>query len=383
MRFLLVNQFVPPDSSPTARLLGDVGAELENRGYEVVYVGNRANYRGGKTLFGSRALREGTALLQLLARGCASRCCDAVICLTSPPLLPLVGRAIHLRHRGSRFIHWAMDLYPDVAVALGEIVQDSRLHRTTRKWMRATYQSCDLIVALDKDMATRIGAAKVAKAIVQPWPGRAQLRRNDSDPRGSSDTPFTWLYSGNLGRAHEWETLLEAQRILEADGVSTELVFQGGGTEWPAARRRVEELGLQRCRFRPYAEEKDLVDSLLAADCLVTTQRPETHGCLWPSKLSLARLLDRPIVWVGATDGAVADLLRSEGHACFAPTEAACLTRHLRSLAEGAREKPALSAEEVAGRIESVRSAGIAGVVDAILDAGNRKAESGNSTWVG
>ncbi len=61
-RFLFLNQFVPPDPAPTARLLGDVGDVLRRRGHEIVFVGDRSDYRGSKTLLGSRTLREGVSL---------------------------------------------------------------------------------------------------------------------------------------------------------------------------------------------------------------------------------------------------------------------------------------------------------------------------------
>ena len=86
-RFLFVNQFVPPDPAPTARLAGDVAGELKRRGHEVVFVGDDSDYRGGKTLLGSRALREGFALLRILAKAlnCAHGPCA---CTGSPTCSP-------------------------------------------------------------------------------------------------------------------------------------------------------------------------------------------------------------------------------------------------------------------------------------------------------
>jgi len=43
---------------------------------------------------------------------------------------------------------------------------------------------------------------------------------------------------------------------------------------------------------------------------MIATQRPETRGLLWPSKLALATLLPRPVLWVGPVDGAVAKWLQ-------------------------------------------------------------------------
>ncbi|MEQ1842941.1 MAG: hypothetical protein ABL994_21275, partial [Verrucomicrobiales bacterium] len=291
-RFLFLNQFVPPDPAPTARLLGEVAAELRARGHETILVGDRVSYHGHKTLLGSRTLRELLSLIRLLGRAVFTRRADVIVCLTSPPLLPVVAKLASFRHRGSKLIHWAMDLYPDIAVALGEVREGSLLHRVTSAMMGGVYRSCDLIVALDEDMASRI-ALHGAKSEVQfPWPPPSA---NGQRPTTNNPPPTVWLYSGNLGRAHEWRTLLDAQHQLEQEGVDIDLVFQGGGAEREAAREYADYLGLARCHWQAYADDADLIPSLLAADCLIATQRPDTKGCLWPSKLALALLLDRPI----------------------------------------------------------------------------------------
>ena len=83
-------------------------------------------------------------------------------------------------------------------------------------------------------------------------------------------------------------------------------------------------IGLQRCEWQEYVPETDLVPSLLRARVLVATQRPETRGLLWPSKLALLERLPRPVLYVGPTDGAIAGRLRRRaGTGVFAPGQAA------------------------------------------------------------
>jgi hypothetical protein len=259
-----------------------------------------------------------------------------------------------------------MDLYPDVAVALGEVREGSLLHRLTSSLMGEAYRACDRIIVLDEDMAGRVRIHGPESEVLAPWPP-AMEGADEEWPRREreNEATFTWLYSGNLGRAHEWETLLEAQALLERDGLKIDLVFQGGGTERETALARAQELGLRRCHWQPYAEEADLVPSLLAADCLIATQRPETSGCLWPSKLALVLQLDRPLVWVGVPDGAVGRRLRDEGHFCFAPGDAVGLAAGIRELMASSRAKsqwpdPSVLRE----RVERLRRDGIVQVAD-------------------
>jgi colanic acid biosynthesis glycosyl transferase WcaI len=371
-RLLFLNQFVPPDPAPTARLLGDLAEELERRGHRVDRIGDRADYRGGKTLLGSRALREGLSLARLLGKALRSPRADAILCLSSPPLLPVVARIARARHRGARLFHWAMDLYPDVAVALGELREGSWLHRTTARAMRGAYGACSLVIALDEEMAGRIGPDRVKCVTQPPWPPAVDAKGLGEDPRAGE--AFVWLYSGNLGRAHEWHDLLAAQAELEAEGLPVDLVFQGGGTERAAAESEAARLGLRRCRWLPYAEDESLLDSLLAADALVATQRPATAGCLWPSKLALLRLLGRPLLWVGPSEGGVAASLRAEGHGVFAPGGPKDLAGHLRRLFQE-RTKPPRPEEEapvltaLAARVSAVRSEAISRLADRVEEA--------------
>ena len=339
---MFLNQFIPPDPAPTARLLGEVAEVLRSRGHEVILVGNGGNYHGGKTVLGSRFLREGLSLVELFFRALFSPRCDVIVCLSSPPLLPVVARLAQIRHRRSKLIHWAMDLYPEVAVALGEVSAGSLLHRITSAMMGSVYRSCDFIVVLDEEMGERIalhGSGSEVHSLwpppsIGPAPGANQTGLDPSpNPVESSPRRFRWLYSGNLGRAHEWKTLLEAQSILERDGVGVELVFQGGGAAREEAESYANTLGLRYCRWQNYVRDEELIPSLLDAECLIVSQRSETSGCLWPSKLALARLLDRPIVWVGDTNGGVATMLQREGHFVFAPDESVALAERIKMLA--------------------------------------------------
>jgi len=359
-RILFLNQFVPPDPAPTSRLLGEVASELRQRGFQTVLIGDALEYRGGKTILGSRALREALSLLRLLARVLATPRVQAIVVLTSPPMLPLVALLARIRHPRARLIHWAMDLYPEVAVAVGEVKEGSLIHRITARLMRRFYSACDLVVALDHEMAMRIGPLPRRVEVEPPWPPEPIcLTPPTTGEESETFRGFVWLYSGNLGRAHDWRTLIEAQALVEARGLGVDLVFQGGGAERNAAMAEAKSRGLQRCFWRDYAPEADLISSLLLADALVATQRPETAGYLWPSKLALAVLLGRPVLWVGSKEGGVAQWLRRRGHFAVSPDDPKDLADEIERLAKPPRRRAFPTAEELAARLSQARSSGI------------------------
>jgi colanic acid biosynthesis glycosyl transferase WcaI len=309
VKVLILNQYAPPDPSPTAVLAGEIARLMEQQGHEVVCLAGGGSYAAGRGGW-RRWANELLCLGRMLVSALCAHGVGAVVVMTSPPCALLVGTLVAGWHR-ARLIHWVMDLYPETAVALGEC--GPGFGKVVGALMAPAYRRCALVIALDEDMADRLRQSYGVKAaVLPPWPPAQVV----PDPVGAelrSGERRIWMYSGNLGRAHDWETLLDAQEILEKEGRNWELVFQGGGAGYREAKVRAEQRGLRHCRWLPYAETARLVESLLAADVLVATRRPALRGLLWPSKLALLQTLPRPLVWVGETEGAVAQFLRGRG----------------------------------------------------------------------
>lgn len=326
MRVLFLNQYFPPDPAPTGVLLAEVAEELKRAGHTVDFVAARQEYRSGQQQSG-RLRREAVALLRMLWDGLRRPRAEVVISATSPPCLLVVATLI-ARWHGARSVHWIMDLYPEIAVALGE-VRAGIFARSIRAVMGWCYRDAARVVVLDEDMAALLRRHGVEPQIMRPWVFAPLLPRLAA-ARTEPDSEWTWLYSGNLGRAHEWETLLAAQAELEQRGAPIRLRFQGGGPSRPLAEARARELGLRRVEWSGYAPEEELPDSLRRARVLVVTQLPATQGMLWPSKLGLVLSLPRPLAWVGPVAGAVARSLSEFPHArVFGIGEAVALAEWL------------------------------------------------------
>jgi hypothetical protein len=344
MHILFLNQYFPPDPAPTGVLLREVADRLCEAGHTVDFVAAREDYRGGQKK-GGRMRREMAALVRMLFEALRRRRPDVVISATSPPCLLVVATAVAIWHR-ARSIHWIMDLYPEIAVSLGEI-REGFLSSMIRRAMGWCYRYARAVVVVDQDMALRLGEYGVRAQVVAPWVFATvieQVNRAAAEPEG----PWTWIYSGNLGRAHEWETLLTAQAILEKRGAGIRLVFQGGGPARPAAEAKAAEMGLRECVWKGYAEEAELPDTLRRARVLAVTQLPAAQGLLWPSKMALIQALPRPILWVGPTDGAIARELKAlPAVGIFALGEAEAVADWLIARKSSADSRPATDAAAV------------------------------------
>ncbi len=341
MRILVINKYIPPDPAPTAVLVADLTRMLREKGAEVAHLGAEVGYRELRPTGWRRWLHEVRILLRLFRMGLTAKRPDCIICLTDPPGVLFIASLLAGLKR-TKLVHWAMDVYPDTAAALGEIRAGGVVHTLAGWAMSLGYASCKLIACLDSDMLRHLQLKDDPRGFVSaPWPPiHATLPAKLVPPLPDR---IRWLYSGNLGRAHEYETLLQAQRLLEDAGQPFDLIFQGGGNAWAAARSKATELALQHCYWESYAPAEDLIASLLKAHVLIATQRPELRGLLWPSKFALLRLLPRPVVWVGPLDGSIARSLADAGthHGTFTVGDSHGLAAWLRVHADTFREMAA------------------------------------------
>ena len=355
MRVLFINKFVPPDPAPTAVLIGAVAAMVEQNGGEALFTSSDTGYRGKRPSGWRRWLREGAANLRLLWRGLSCPRPDIIICLTDPPG-SLVIAAVVASLRRAQLVHWAMDVYPEVAVALGELRAGSFVHRTVRAAMRWAYDKCTAIACLDDDMVHALGLRSDPRAFIStPWPPPSlALPRAWPVP---DQTRVRCLYSGNLGRAHDYETLLRAQRRLEDAHAPFDLVFQGGGPCREAAMEMAADLRLEHCHWLDYVPEEQVIESMLQSHVLIATQKVETRGLLWPSKLAPMLVLPRAIVWVGPTEGAVANLIRQHrgSHGIFVPGNDEQLARWLMDSRETLLQSRSASLEALGHALERLR----------------------------
>lgn len=327
MKLLILNQYAPPAQAPTSRLVDELRAFLVQQGHSVRIVSERAEYRGHHARTGSRLLRELKALAVITWAALLSRPHpDVILALSSPPCL-LVAAALVASTRRVVLAHWAMDLYPDLAIALGELPPRgaSGIFQMLMRW---AYHRCAIIVALDKDMAAHLRKMYgVETKIISPWAAADLTTEVVQSPTQSTGATlaaqsWTWLYSGNLGRAHEWRPILLAQRELEDRALPIQLLFEGGGAMWMDAQRFAGELKLENCHWCDYADEAQSLQTVLTSNVVIATQRREARGLLWPSKLARIIPMRKPLIWIGPTDGAIANGIKDRPDtACFEPEQ--------------------------------------------------------------
>jgi colanic acid biosynthesis glycosyl transferase WcaI len=147
------------------------------------------------------------------------------------------------------------------------------------------------------------------------------------------DGKFVIAYSGNLGRSHEFDTVLAAAEILR-DEPRLIFLFIGAGTKLRELVTRVSERSLDaRFRFLPYQDRAVLRHSLGAADMHLVSLKPELEGLIVPSKFYGIAAAGRATIAITAMEGEIARLVRR--HECgivVEPGQGAMLAEILRNL---------------------------------------------------
>jgi len=170
---------------------------------------------------------------------------DAVISLTSPACLAVTAGVVAKIHRARHF-HWAMDLYPDAGVRLGEL-KSGALSRFLALLMRRAYREADRVVGLDEDMRDYLqNIYGVDSSVMEPFPPEVVWPRSRKTQRRPQNRQSDGFTPGNFGRAHEIEVLLQIQKRLEDRRVAAELILQGQGPQFSSSRRAAGLLDLRR-----------------------------------------------------------------------------------------------------------------------------------------
>ncbi len=362
---LFLNRFYAPDHSATAQILTDLAVDLAAQGRDVTVIASRAIYgqdRGllppAETLSGVKvrrvttpASRGGMAgriasylfylVFAPIAAARIARRGTVLVVKTDPPLLS-VPLAIVARLRGAVLIPWLQDLYPEVAVAYGIGIAQGPVGRLLTGLRNMSLRRATRVVAIGDLMADRVARAGIAPdriAVIPNWSNDADivpLAAHSPDLRAAWNIPtdaFVLAYSGNLGRAHEYDTLLGAATALRArDDII--FLFVGGGHMSEQLAAKVAALGLTNVRFVPYQPREKLSESLATGNAHWISLRPEFEGLIVPSKVFGVCAAGRAVVAVCAPDGELPRLIVPAGAGvAVAPGDSAALAQAIAALA--------------------------------------------------
>ena len=343
-KIVFVNRYFYPDESATSRLLSDLAFRLAGQGLSVSVVTSRqlygnpnaalpseeltrgvhvhrvATFNRGRAHLSGRALDYASfhvaasfALMRQLTRG------DVVVAKTDPPLLSTGVSQVALL-KGAVLVNWLQDLFPEVAAVLTPNLLPNWLQHGLLAARDRSLRRAAVNVVLSTGMRQQLverGIDGSRIRIVPNWADASSLTPRpveQSTIRRSLGLTgrFVLGYSGNLGRAHEFDTLLGTATLLKADPQFAFLIT-GAGAKADGLRRAVAAAGLTSFVFQDYQPPELLADSLAAADVHLVSLLPALEGLIVPSKLYGILAAGRPAVFIGSLSGDVAKVIQDHG----------------------------------------------------------------------
>jgi colanic acid biosynthesis glycosyl transferase WcaI len=366
-RIIFLNRFFYPDHSATSQIVSDLAFYLAASGRNIHVVTSQQRYNDPDARLPPRELTRGVEIHRvsttrfgraaLIGRGLdylsyylsmrravldlAERS-DILVAKTDPPLLSVL--AINAaQHCGAHVVNWLQDLYPEIAVELGVPLIQGPVAGATARLRNRSLQRADINVVLGEAMAARLRICGVAEKRITIIPNWTDDHEISSVPPAENPLRREWQlhdkfvvgYSGNLGRAYEFETILATADQLR-DNPRIIFIFIGGGYQFDQLALQIKQRGLERSfRFFPYQDRAQLKYSLSVPDVHWLSLKPRLEGLILPSKFYGIAAAGRPIIAITAKDGEIAKLV--DEHDCgvvVEPGDAAALSVRLVHLSE-------------------------------------------------
>ncbi len=340
IRLSVITQFFPPDYAATGQLIDELVRNLGLLGIDVEVFTSQPGYAfvtaealaveqvgrvriqrsrtaqlwsgriRGKAINGVLyALRAALHLFRARNRN------NVLLVTTAPPFLPLLGYLLFLLFK-TPYICILYDLYPDIAIALGVLPKRHWLARLWQNLNQKVWRNAKGIVVLSPAMKRQVLAScpligdKVS--VIHSWSDPDWIvpiakQENWFAWKHGLVTKFTVLYSGNLGRCHDMDTILEAARILRDEPI--QFVCIGAGAKRDDLIESVKQLGLNNFLFLPYQDKHVLPYSLTACDLSLVTVDERTENLVTPSKLYSALASEKPIAAICCQDSYLRELI--------------------------------------------------------------------------
>jgi glycosyltransferase involved in cell wall biosynthesis len=337
--YVFTNRVYPPVGGATGELLKELAEGLATGGDRILVVTSRGQGQETpkrETINGVEVIRVGTAPFtrashwrralsyvglypQFAWQVWKLGAVDAVVSMTDPPLQ--VAAVTLAACRAKKKIHWAQDVYPELAEELGVLRKGSAFAGILRAVSTLALRRQDEIVAVGRCMRDRllqrgIDAGKIE--VIPNWssvtPVSDKQVKSLRDRLGWSGK-FIVLYSGNIGLAHDFETLVGAAKLLEGGGVW--MVFAGEGPRLDELKMATQ--GVAHVAFLPPQAKKDLSAFIAAADVHLVSVRAGLEGLVVPSKAYGILAAGRPILYVGGADSEIAEVIAETGCGAVIP----------------------------------------------------------------
>ena len=227
---------------------------------------------------------------------------DVVFSMSFSPLMSVSAGIDYAKKHRIKHLLYAVDLWPEAAIASGHLKRNSLLEKWVRAQSHAIYHSVDFVLVgspghVDYFKEVHRLAPQTMATLIQPT-----LREHENIDPGARKKHH-WVYAGNLGRLQPLESLLTS--LANPSMNKIQLSILGIGSEKMRLEKTIARLGLHdrvQClgaltsdQSQPYLEKASVFVIALKADGFI--------GATIPSKAVHYLSYGKPIMGLLGPEG--------------------------------------------------------------------------------
>lgn len=319
-----LNEFFYPDNlTGTGNVVSDAARRLhDTHGFDVEAICARLSYVGEekpsrredwkgvriRRVFEPNWNRKGTALRSLgnlLFVGSVTTSLlfrrkkpDVIFVTTAPPFLPLAARMMRAL-RGVPYVYCIYDLEPDRVLGLKVMGETSLFVRLMRRFQQASLGRASKVMAIGRCMRDRIVATyRIPPDLVEVIPIGADVETLGKPSATAKGDTFRVVYSGNFGRYHDFDSILDAAKSLAVSHPQVRFVLVGKGAQRAHVDERVASESLGTIEVKDFLDDAAYAEMLGSADVCLVTMEQGLEGTCVPSKLYAYMAAGKPTVAV-------------------------------------------------------------------------------------
>ncbi len=245
---------------------------------------------------------------------------------SSPPLFVGASALVLSYLKRIPMLFEVRDLWPESAVALGELSNPSAIAWSTRL-EEACYRHAAKIIVVTSDIRERLVRRGIAaeKILLIPNGANTGLFQFDSSAREkiraslALQGKFIAIYAGIHGVAQGLEHVVEAARLLQNEA-NIQFLLVGEGPKKAEISALVESYHLKNLTLLPEQPRNDIPAFLSAADvALIPLRKIDIFKGALPSKIFDAWACSRPILL--SVDGEARQIMEEAKGGVFIPPE--------------------------------------------------------------